>query len=375
MASLDALASTALLLSFVFGVADTVRPLKEGPLMGADGRQYKSAPLPVDAPVEEVSTNGSPTVRVQCTGSTMMIIIKADLYNNGRQVRPEELSVGQTPHAGPAYCQASAASDAEYVIEVGLHDCGSKLTIFEDSVVYSNQLVYSPDSAGHHSITRTTSAVVPVSCHYRKTHFVSSVASQQSAPAKHSPVPSGFSLKLMTDDWRSERPSNIFYLGDALHLQASYTGPNYLSRRLFIDNCVATLEPDAASLPRYYFIENHGCLVDAKDEGSNSHFRPQNRAHVLQLHLDAFLFQQDRRTSVFITCQLTAAAAERSTPLSKACNYTHSRWTNVDGDDEACQCCEGVCQEGSPRWNSRTSIGRLISSASPSDPRLSDLTL
>lgn len=60
------------------------------------------------------------------------------------------------------------------------------------------------------------------------------------------------------DDWTSETFSSVFYLGDFLHLEASYSGPDSRQRRLFIDSCVATLSPDATSVPRYYFIENHG---------------------------------------------------------------------------------------------------------------------
>ena len=60
------------------------------------------------------------------------------------------------------------------------------------------------------------------------------------------------------DNWRNERSSNAFYLGEILYIKASYGGPDYESRRLFVDNCVATLDPDVTSLPRYYFIENHG---------------------------------------------------------------------------------------------------------------------
>lgn len=43
-----------------------------------------------------------------------------------------------------------------------------------------------------------------------------------------------------------------------MRLQASYTAPDSGLRRVFVDSCVATLSPDPRSVPRYYFIENHG---------------------------------------------------------------------------------------------------------------------
>lgn len=63
---------------------------------------------------------------------------------------------------------------------------------------------------------------------------------------------------LHTDDWLHERASKVFTLGDILHLQAFYMGPDPGQGQVFIDNCVATLSPDPRSVPRYYFIEKHG---------------------------------------------------------------------------------------------------------------------
>ncbi|XP_044037915.1 zona pellucida sperm-binding protein 3-like [Siniperca chuatsi] len=357
-------ASLALLISLAFCVADAIRSLKDGPMISPEGREFKTGTLRTDA--ENMSgppqVNDGSAVRVQCTEASMIIVVKADLYKNGRLVSPRELFLGETEDSQSSQCRAVAAGDAEYVIEAGLQDCGSKLTISEDSVIYSNNLIISP-VASYHGITRTTHAVVPVSCHYKRTHFVSSYTQQQqqppltlSPPAKYST--GHFSLKLMTDDWTSEMFTSVFYLGDPLHLEASYTGPDSGRRRLFIDSCVATLSPDATSVPRYYFIENHGCLVDAKEGGSNTLFQPRTRAYSLQLQLDAFLFHQDSRNSIYITCQLKATSEMwKSCPINKACNYEHSRWKNVDGSDDVCRCCDSTCSRS---WNDETNLRRLI---------------
>ncbi|XP_071768449.2 zona pellucida sperm-binding protein 3-like [Centroberyx gerrardi] len=366
MVSVDHSAFLALLFSSVFGVANTIRTLKDGPMIGPEGREYKSAALRPDVTAEHVSgppSSDASTIRVQCTDTTMIIVIKADLYNNGHHVSPGQLYLGQAMHSEKSQCQAAAVSDTEYVIEAGLHDCGSNLTVSDDSVVYANKLMFSPADS-YHGITRWTNAAVPVSCHYKRTHFVSTNAQQPAltiyTSTKYSTEHAGFSLKLMTNDWRSELDSSVFYLGDVLHLEASYSGSDAAPRQLFIDSCVATLKPDATSVPRYRFIENHGCLTDAKEEGSNSLFRSQTRLDVLQLQLDAFLFHQDPRDSVFITCQLKATSELwRSSPVSKACNYVNSRWQNVDGNDDVCRCCERACYKSSPRWNSKTSLRRL----------------
>ncbi|XP_041858034.1 zona pellucida sperm-binding protein 3-like isoform X2 [Melanotaenia boesemani] len=278
----------------------------------------------------------------------MILIVPPQLTSHCFQLSSaEELFLGDDKHSKNSRCQAVDAGNDEYVIEAELHECGSKLSISDDDVIYSNKLIYMP-AFSHHGITRMTEAVVPVACHYKRTHIVSSNAQHQpltfSKRAKFSAGNSAFSLKLMTDDWSREMFSSTFHLGDLLHLEASYTGPD--QRRVFIDSCVATLTPDPTSVPRYYFIENHGCLTDAKEGGSKARFQPRSRANSLQFQLDAFLFRNDLRNTVFLTCELKAIPKIwRNSLINKACNYIHSRWNNVDGNDGVCQCCDGFCHK------------------------------
>ncbi|KAM9843974.1 zona pellucida sperm-binding protein 3-like [Aulostomus maculatus] len=302
-----AFTGSLLLLLSCFCLSEAIRTLKEGPMIDAEGREYKS--LKIEAEILPRPDTRS-AVHIQCTAATMIILVKADLYNNGQFLSPEELLLGGAQHSGDSQCLAYPASDSEYVIEAGLQDCGSKLTISGDSVIYSNNLIVLP-AANYLGITRTSEAVVPVSCHYK---------SSSAYPEKGSV----FSLKLMTDDWRGASLSSVFYLGDLLHLEASYNGPDL--RQLFISSCVITMTPNPTSLPRYYFLHNNGCLTDAKQQGSKALFLPRKRANALQLQLDAFLFQQDPRNSIYITCQLKATSDMwRSSRTNKACNFVHSR--------------------------------------------------
>ncbi|XP_074553400.1 zona pellucida sperm-binding protein 3-like isoform X2 [Halichoeres trimaculatus] len=350
------LASILLLMMVTLYAAEAIRLLKEGPMIDAEGREYKTLKIDEEQfrePEEES------TVKVECTDSSMIIVVKADLFQTGHPMSAEELFLGQVDQP-QAWCSHAAAAGSEYVIQTGLQDCGSILTISEDSVIYSNNLIVIP-AARHYGITRTAPAVIPVSCHYKRTHFVSSTS--QLPPQTLSPPTqdSAFSLKLMNDDWTHETHSTSFYLGDLLQLQASYAGPDSTHRQLFIDSCVATLSPDVTSEPKYYFIENHGCLSEAKDGGTRSHFRPRTRADLVQLQMDVFLFQQDSRNLMFLTCQLRATPDMwRSSSVNKACNYVHSRWENVDGGDHMCRCCDSTCPTSPPGRrdvsNQRTSV-------------------
>lgn len=61
------------------------------------------------------------------------------------------------------------------------------------------------------------------------------------------------------DDWEYERGSNIYFLGDAIHLQASVTLANHLPLLLFVEQCVATPTPNVKmSDLQYSFVEFNG---------------------------------------------------------------------------------------------------------------------
>ncbi|KAK1877516.1 Zona pellucida sperm-binding protein 3, partial [Dissostichus eleginoides] len=146
---------------------------------------------------------------------------------------------------------------------------------------------------------------------------------------KSSPTNKACNYKIQ-EDWTGETLTTVFYTGDSLRLEGSYSGPVAGHRRLFIDGCVAALSPDPRSAPTYYFIENHGCFNDGKEDGSNALFNPRTRSSSLQLQLDAFLFPQDTRNSICITCQLKATSEmQKSSPTNKACNYINSSQINV----------------------------------------------
>ncbi|KAM4743701.1 LOW QUALITY PROTEIN: zona pellucida sperm-binding protein 3-like [Anableps anableps] len=333
--------SVVLLMSLVFGVSDAIRTLKEGPMIDADRREYKSVNL---GDYSRPKPDDKPTVRVACTEVSMIIFIQPDFYNNGRQVSPQQLFLGDAKYWKNKPCQAVAAGDGQYVIKADLQDCGSSLMVSANDLIYSNNLTLSPP-VGSLGITRMTKAIVPVSCPYKRTHVSSTIQQQPLAVSISSKFPKGsspFSLKLKTDDWLGEKYSNTVYLGDTLHLEVSYTG--LAQRKLFINLCVATLTTDSTSTPRYCFIENHGCFVDAKDGGLNSVFQPRSTASSLQFQFDTFLFQNDLRNTVFVTCDVKAAhQLWKSSPANKICNYINSSWKNVDGPDGVCQCSKGVC--------------------------------
>lgn len=126
-------------------------------------------------------------------------------------------------------------------------------------------------------------------CHdvYLRTHFVSSIDVKPSWPTTSALELIGFSFRLMNgmfrikwnvkigfflflfiylfyffflDDWRTKRSSYVYHLGDVMNIQASFLMAEHAPFRLVMDSCVVTLEPNAASVPRYVFVQNHGSV-------------------------------------------------------------------------------------------------------------------
>lgn len=129
------------------------------------------------------------TVRVTCHPDSLEIIIKADMFGVGAPVRGDELRLGVEHND---FCSATASSGDEYIIIVGLVDCGTKHWVTvksveietkciitptskhfyspqmtEDSLVYTNLLIYSP-VASPDGLIRMDEAVVPIECHYER---------------------------------------------------------------------------------------------------------------------------------------------------------------------------------------------------------------
>lgn len=122
-------ASVALLLMFALGVADTIRYLKEGPVIDADGREYKSSALKGDAETPRPLQLIDNAVDVQCTETSMIVEVKPDLYKTGHHESPGEFFLGEAVHSGSSHCRALPSSDGKYIVEAKLQDCGSNLTV------------------------------------------------------------------------------------------------------------------------------------------------------------------------------------------------------------------------------------------------------
>ncbi|XP_074456525.1 zona pellucida sperm-binding protein 3-like [Larus michahellis] len=288
-------------------------------------------------------------VAVQCQEAQVVVTVHRDLFGTGHLVKAADLTLGSAACL-PVAQGAGAESTVTFV--AGLHECGSTLQMTPDSLIYKTSLSYKPSPPGNVVIVRTNPAVVPIECHYPRKSNVSGNAVRPTWAPFRSTVSAEerlmFSLRLMTDDWSTERLSNGFQLGESLHLQADVASGGHVPLRLFVDDCVATLSPHRNSSPRYALIELSGCLVDGRSEDTTSAFiSPRLRQDMLQFTVDAFKFAGDDRNLIYITCHLKVSPADQAPdPLNKACSFNKasSLWAPVEGTGDICSCCEtGNC--------------------------------
>ncbi|NWX12124.1 ZP3 protein, partial [Aegotheles bennettii] len=284
-------------------------------------------------------------VSVQCQEAQVVVTVHRDLFGTGRLVRAAELTLGSAA-CPPAIW--STADTTTVTFMAGLHECGSTLRVTPDALVYSTNLNYKPVPTGNPVIVRTSPAVVPIECHYPRRDNVSSNGVKptwvpfRSTLSSEDKLP--FSLRLMDDDWSTERISTVFQLGEVLRFQAGVSTENHVPLRLFADNCVATLTPDRSSSPQYTFIDFSGCLVDGQlDDATSTFISPRPRQDVLQFAVDAFKFAGDSSNLIYITCHLKVSLADQAPdPLNKACSFNKASnlWVPVEGTQDVCSCCE-----------------------------------
>uniref|UniRef100_A0A8C6U669 Zona pellucida sperm-binding protein 3 n=1 Tax=Neogobius melanostomus TaxID=47308 RepID=A0A8C6U669_9GOBI len=286
------------------------------------------------------------SVAVSCSPDSLEIVIQADLFGVGAPVRSSDVRLGVDND--DERCRATESSSEEHRITVGLLDCGTKHWMTQDSLVYTNLLIYSPEPPTG-GVVRMEEAVIPIECHYNRKYSLSSPALSPTWVPFVSTVAAVeklyFDLRIMTPDWVYKRGSNVFFLGEDINIEASVRRGHHTGLRVFLSTCVATLTPDEHSLPRFVFIED-GCLLDSQLPHSRSQFLSRVQDDKLHLVLDAFRFHNADRAELYITCHVTAVPVHDADAPNKACTFVNGRWRSADGNDYLCGHCQTQNEEG-----------------------------
>ncbi|CAL8358635.1 unnamed protein product [Lota lota] len=275
-------------------------------------------------------------VAVECREKDIRVDVKTALFGGGQLNNPSELTLGS--------CIAVGFDNAAQVLifESELQECGSSLRMNADYLIYSYILNYNPQTIGGTPVIRTTGAAILVECHYPRKHNVSSNPLDPLwnpfSAIKVSNELLYFTLVLKTDDWMYDRPSYQYFLGDMINIEATVKQFMHVPLRVYVDSCIATLQPN--SRPEYKFIENFGCLVDAKLTGSTSTFLPRLVDNALKFQLEAFMFHGATSGLLYITCNLKATSV--AFPIDeqhRACSFKNG-WKEASGVNRVCGSCD-----------------------------------
>nr|XP_023690121.1 zona pellucida sperm-binding protein 3-like [Paramormyrops kingsleyae] len=310
------------------------------------------------------------SVSADCQESSVLVAVHRDLFGIGRLIDPSDVTLGGCASTG------QDSSGQVLMFQTELQNCGSTMMMTEDTLIYTFTLVYTPKELGPGApIVRTNAATVNIACYYLRKQNVSSnalvptwVPFLTTLSAVDKLV---FTLRLMTDDWKAERTSNVYSLGDVVNIEAAVIVSHHVPLRVFVDSCVATLVPDVNAVPSYTFVVNHGCLIDAKLTGSGSQFMPRTQDDKLQMQLEAFRFSQQNSSLMYITCLLKATVASAALDMGyKACSFSTvaNRWVDASGGDQLCGCCDTSCDlrkgrsldDEAPQWQDEALLGPFI---------------
>ncbi|XP_051017240.1 zona pellucida sperm-binding protein 3 [Acomys russatus] len=287
----------------------------------------------------------SSSVEVECLEAELVVTVSRDLFGTGKLVQPGDLTLGSKG------CQPQVSVDTDVVtFQAQLHEC-SKVQVTEDALVYSTFLFHDPHPVGGLTILRTNRVEVPIECRYPRQGNVSSHPILPTWVPFSTTVSSeeklAFSLRLMEENWNTEKASPTFHLGEIAHLQAEVRTGSHAPLQLFVDHCVATPSPDQNSSPYHVIVDFHGCLVDGLFESFSAFQVPRPQPETLQFTVDVFHFANSSRNTIYITCHLKVTPANQiPDQLNKACSFnkTSESWLPVEGEDGICNCCtNGNC--------------------------------
>ncbi|KAI3367883.1 hypothetical protein L3Q82_026714 [Scortum barcoo] len=286
-----------------------------------------------------------PKVEVFCNESKLTVLV--DKRSNGFILTGEEMQLGDS-------CYSNRELPHQFVFTYSLDECGTARVMQSGVEVYTNSLhlnLRKPPSTWWH-----TPSTVPISCIPKRSsdnphYFISPPLPEKSKT---------FNIKAMNPSWTSSAESNVYKRGQVVNLQVSAkTRPE---QQLFIQSCFVSVSPEPQTNPRHAVIMNKGCTAPLGSQHAVVQFVASNRTDVVN-----FVFNTSYLISeLYIHCSVLISD-QGVTSGSKSCNYNvfQSRWEDLSGTEEVCECCSSKCKSLSVKHLSEgakaiVSIGPLI---------------
>ncbi|KAM8825927.1 zona pellucida sperm-binding protein 3d.2 [Synchiropus picturatus] len=314
----------------------------------------RSVLLP-ETPESTPLSDSAVSVKASCYSNKMLVEVPRSIW--GKDEPPSRFKLGT--------CSVSSATTDYLYFEYDVDLCGTKITVINGRVAYSNTLHYEPPTL-QGSIRRAAPFTLPVACVYNRYHYSYKVGYTPRLQRRKIYKPmqnrNEFSLSPRNAAWQPLSPTDKYLLGSPMYFQAEgQFVPD--GQQLYVHTCFATPEKTfTSSTVRFSVVENFGCMVESKS--SHSRFIPF-RNNIVRFMVDAFLFKE-MSSQVYMHCTMSVESFI-PTSTSKSCNYDRDkkRWVELHGSDSVCACCDSVCiSDGS-------AAPRMVSSAAwPLEPEV-----
>ncbi|XP_078108429.1 zona pellucida sperm-binding protein 3d.2 [Sander vitreus] len=288
----------------------------------------------------------SVSVRTLCKFNKMLVQVQRSIMGAGEPV--SQLKLGT--------CQASKVTRDYLYFEYDIGMCGTRRTIINNQLAYSNTLHYDPPRL-QGPIRRAVPFTLRVACSYNRYQYSYKIgyAPKMQMRKIFSPMKNRakFTLTPRNAQWERLSPSDQYMLGKPVYFEANALSVSQ-DERLYVHLCYVTPEKSPTSTPQFAVVKNFGCMVESKY--SRSRFIPYKN-NAVRFSVDAFLFAGMMAQQLYMHCSMSVGSSV-PTPIAKSCNYDTKtrRWVELYGPDSVCTCCNSNCSSAASK------VTKIISS-------------
>ncbi|KAM4543224.1 zona pellucida protein C [Odontesthes bonariensis] len=261
-----------------------------------------------------------PKVQVSCDESKLTLMVDKKAF--GLMLTRENMQLGDG-------CYSNKELPNQFVFSYDFNQCGTTLVLHEGLQAFTNSL--------HLSLKKTlpTQRQAPSSIHVfctpKRSYDILEFTS-------HDQIGS-FNIQAMDPSWTNTAESHFYKSGQMVNLQVS--AKIRLDQQLFIQSCFVSASPVPHTRPRHTVVLNKGCSASLGSPYTVAQFVASNRADVVKLMLNT----SQLISELYVHCSVLVSD-QGVTSGSKSCNYNviHSRWEELGGNVEVCDCCSSKCK-------------------------------
>ncbi|XP_023255671.1 zona pellucida sperm-binding protein 3-like [Seriola lalandi dorsalis] len=283
-----------------------------------------------------------PRVQVFCDESRLTVLVDKRSY--GVMLKVEEIQLGDG-------CYSNRERPNQFVFTYSVNECGTTQAIQNGLKAFTNLLRLNLKPLSW----QQTPSTLHISCIPKRSYDNPGLFTAM-APSESF---TSFDIKAMNPSWTSATESNVYERGQVVNLKVSAkTRPD---QQLFIQSCFVSASPEPQTKSRHALIMNKGCTTPLGSPHPVVHFVASSRGDVVNLALNtSYLISE-----LYIHC--TVLISDQGVTIgSKSCNYNviQSRWEELSGDFEVCECCSSRCKGPSvkhfPEAKATVSTGPLV---------------